>query len=81
MPFLPGEFKTRLEKIEEKYRDWFKKYPPINEGTANSIHDHYYVYMSGSGHQLRFYATSNLPVEIRNEVKAAFEALVEAGDE
>ncbi len=74
MPFTSQEFKFRLGEIAKKHQEWFSRHPPlISDSAVNSIHDHYYVYMTISGYQLRFNASSDLPVEIRNEIRDLFE--------
>lgn len=73
MPFTSEEFKNKMHALEEKHREWFSKHPPIGSNNVNSIHDHYYIYASTSGYQLRFNAGSDLPVELRAEVKDLFD--------
>lgn len=74
MPFTSKEFLIKMEELEKKHHDWFSRHPPLNsDSSVNSINDHYYIYMSGAGYQLRFNVTSDLPLEIRNEIKAEFE--------
>ncbi|WP_374165070.1 hypothetical protein [Arcticibacter sp. MXS-1] len=77
MAFTSDEFRRDLDSIETQHQEWFSKYPPIRGHEVNSIHDHYYVYMSGSGYQLRFHADSNLPVEVRNQIKEVFTAVTD----
>ncbi|MGX5689100.1 hypothetical protein [Arcticibacter tournemirensis] len=72
MAFTSDEFKSKMEEIEHTYHEWFSKHPPIGNSNVNSIHDHYYIYMSTQGHQLRFNASSDLPVEIRTLIKDTF---------
>lgn len=72
MPFTSEEFKGQMEEIQQRNQDWFSKHPPIGNNTSNSIHHHYYVYLSAKGYQLRFNASSDLPIEIRNEIKELF---------
>ncbi|PWG78599.1 hypothetical protein [Pararcticibacter amylolyticus] len=75
MAFTSDEFRARLDELERENLDWFSKYPPLRENTVNSIHDHYYIYMSGAGHQIRFHADSLLPVELRNQIKDLFDEI------
>ena len=72
MAFTSEAFRLKIEELEQKHKDWFSRHPPLTNDDINCIHDHYYIYMNVQGHQLRFNAMSDLPIEIRNEIKEIF---------
>jgi hypothetical protein len=67
------ELVNKLEGVEQKYFDWFKKRPSIlDQYPHDTIDNHVFIEQEGNGATLSFWKYSELPDSIKKDCLIAY---------